>query len=572
MSTNVHPTVRLLEATAACCPFDVEASSDLRLALDFLGRPVAPTVVIQASYVAAVAIGVALSLLALFIPGQFRLVVVLAGVTIGLLTTHTIQAAPQLWATARRTSALGAAPDLVARTVLSMRLSPTPERAADFAARTGDGILGASLANHVRQHRHSGLSGLVAFGDAWADLFPALRRSVALVSAAGNASGHDRERLLDRALSVVMAGTRDQMESFGAQVRTPVTALYAFGVLLPTALVALLPAGSAVGVAVTPLTVVAIYNVALPAVLLGAAAWLLARRPVAFPPPAVTTDQDGVPDRTGLAIALGVGAGGLVAVSASVIAPRWAAVVGAIGIGTGLGMVCYYRPVVSRYDRIRRIEAGLPDALTLISRRVANGRAVETAIEHTGEELDDEIGAVLRAGALRHRQLQISVEEAFLGRDGVLTDVPSPRVRGSVALLALASEEGRPAGTALLALGDHVEDLQAIEREARRSLAHVCQTLQTTGMLFGPLVAGATVALAEGIGGEAFLAERTQSLIWLGGPVGVYVLLLAVILTALATGLTRGLDRELLGYRIGRALCSATGAYLSAYLLVGTLL
>lgn len=572
MSTDAHPAVSLLEATAACCPFDAEASSDLRLALDFLGRPVAPTVVIRASYVTGATVSVVLSLFALLVSGQFRLVVVLAGLTAGLLTTHTIQAVPQLWATARRTSALGAAPDLVARTVLSMRLSPTPERAADFAARTGDGILGASLANHVRQHRHSGLSGLVAFGDAWADLFPALRRSVALVSAAGNASGHDRERLLDRALSVVMAGTRDQMESFGAQVRTPVTALYAFGVLLPTALVALLPAGSAVGIAVTPLTVAAIYNVALPAVLIGAAAWLLARRPVAFPPPAVTTDQDGVPDRTGLAIALGVGAGGLVAVGTSMIAPRWAAVVGAIGVGTGLGLGCYYRPVVSRYDRIRRIEAGLPDALTLIGRRVANGRAVETAIDRTGEELDDEIGAVLRAGALRHRQLQISVEEAFLGRDGVLTDVPSPRVRGSVALLALASEEGRPAGTAVLALGDHVEDLQAIEREARRSLAHVCQTLQTTGMLFGPLVAGATVALAEGIGGEAFLAERTQSLVWLGGPVGVYVLLLAVILTALATGLTRGLDRELLGYRTGRALCSATGAYLIAYLLVGTLL
>jgi len=72
--------------------------------------------------------------------------------------------------------------------------------------------------------------------------------------------------------------------------------------------------------------------------------------------------------------------------------------------------------------------------------------------------------------------------------------------------------------------------------------------------------------------GEEFLAERTQSLVWLGGPVGVYVLLLAVVLTTLATGLTRGLDRELLGYQIGRALCCAAGAYLGAYLLVGTLL
>lgn len=572
MSTNRHPVVGLLDALASAYPWDVEASTELRLALDFLGRPAEPATVIEAGYVAGVAVGIGLSLPALVVPAQFRLVVVLAAVTAGLLTTHTIQSVPKLWATARRTAALGAAPDLVARTVLSMRLSPTPERAADFAARTGDGRLAESLASHVRQSRHTGLAGLVGFGDAWADLFPSLRRSVALVSAAGNATDRDRERLLDRALTVVMEGTRDQMESFGAWVRTPVTALYAFGVLLPTALVALLPAGSAIGVAVTPLTVVAIYNVALPGVLIGASAWLLARRPVAFPPPAITTAQEGVPDRRRLAVAVGLSVAGLAAVGTTFIAPFWSSVVAAVGFGIGSGLWLYYQPVVSQYAYIRRIEESLPDALTLVGRRVANGRAVETAIEHTGEELDNELGAVFRDGALRHRQLQVSVEEAFLGREGVLDTVPSPRVRGSVALLALATRAGRPAGTALLALGEHVEDLQTIEQEARRGLTHVCQTLQTTGMLFGPLVAGATVALAEGIGGEEFLAERTQSLLWLGGPVGLYVLLLAVVLTALATGLTRGLDRELLGYRVGRGLVCATGAYLSAYLLVGTLL
>ncbi|MXR52226.1 type II secretion system protein [Halovenus sp. WSH3] len=553
-------------------PWRAEPSTELRLALDFLGRPVDPAAVVEAGYVAGLVVGFSLSLSAVVVPPQFRAVAVLAAVTVGLLTTHTVQSAPRLLATARRTAALGAAPDLVARTVLSMRLSPTPERAADFAARTGSGVLAASLADHVRQSRHTGLAGFVSFGDAWADLFPSLRRSVALVSAAGNATDRDRERLLDRALTVVMEGTRDQMESFGAWVRTPVTALYAFGVLLPTALVALLPAGSAVGVAVTPLTVVTLYDIALPGVLLGASAWLLANRPVAFPPPAITTDHDGVPDRRRLAVAVSLGVAVCAGVAAGWVTPLWGRVVAASGFGVGVGLWLYYRPVVSQYEHIRRIERSLPDALTLVGRRVANGRAVETAIEHTGEELDDEIGAVFRAGSLRHRQLQIGVEEAFLGRNGVLEAVPSPRVRGSVALLALAAEAGRPAGTALLALGDHVEDLQAIEREAKRGLTHVCQTLKTTGMLFGPLVAGATVALAEGIGGEEFLAEQTQSLVWLGGPVGVYALLLAVVLTGLATGLTRGLDRELLGYQIGRGLVCATGAYLIAYLLVGRLL
>lgn len=572
MTTHAHPLARLLDSLADWYPWEAEASTELQLALDVLGRPVGPQVVVKAGYVAGVVVGLVLGLCALVVPAGFRLAALLGAATAALLTVHAVHTTPKLWATARRTRALGAAPDLVARTVLSMRLTPTPERAAAFAAKTGDGLLTGSLADHVRQHRHTGESGLVAFGESWSELFPSLRRSVSLVSAAGTAADRDRTRLLDRALTVVLEGTRKQMEQFAATVRTPVTALYAFGVLLPTALVALLPAGSAVGIAVTPLTVIAVYDILLPAILFGAAAWLLARRPVAFPPPGVTTSQDGVADRQWLAVAAGVVTGSGAAFAASLLTPGWGPPVAAVGAGVGVALWLYYQPVVSRYERIRNIEASLPDALTLVGRRVANGRAVETAIEQAGTELDDELGAVLLAGARRHRQLQIGVEEAFLGRDGVLADVPSKRVRGSVALLALAAQEGRPAGSALLALGDHVADLRAIEDESKRSLAHVCQTLQTTGILFGPMVAGATVALAGGIGGEQFLAERTQSLIWLGGPVGVYTLALAVVLTALATGLTRGLDRELLGYRIGRALVTATGAYLSSYLLVGTLL
>jgi hypothetical protein len=181
------------------------------------------------------------------------------------------------------------------------------------------------------------------------------------------------------------------------------------------------------------------------------------------------------------------------------------------------------------------------------------------------------MGDVLADGVRQQRQLHVGVHEAFLGRHGVLDTVPSPRVRGSVALLSLAADEGRPAGTALLALAEHVDDLQRIEREARQQLVSVCRTLTNTATVFGPMVAGATVALAGGISGDAVLAGGGTSFGWLGGPVGVYVLLLAVVLTVLSVGLVRGFDRALVGYRVGRALVSATAIYLCSYLLVGTI-
>lgn len=571
-ATRNHPLLQGLESLARLYPEDVDPGEDLRLALDFLDWPISGADVVRAGYVLGVIVGLFCAATTVFLPSKFRVVVLLAAVSLGLLTTHTVHTVPTLWATARRTRALGATPDLVARTVLSMRLSPTPERAASFTARTGEGRLANSLEKHVRQTRHTARSGLAAFGDAWADLFPALRRSVALVTAAGNAPEHDRGRLLDRALTVVMDGTRDQMQSFGAQVRTPATALYAFGVLLPTALVALLPAGGAAGVVVTPLSVVVLYNVVLPGILVGAGIWLLARRPVAFPPPDVTTEQSGVTDWRRLALVVGAFsavAGWLVGTS---ILPSWGPPILAVGLGAGLWLWLRYRPIVSVYGRIRDVEESLPDALSLVGRRVANGRAVETAIDQAADELDGEAGEMLADGATRQRQLQIGVHEAFLGRHGALEQLPSPRVRGSIALLALAAREGRPAGSALLSLAEHVEDLQTIEQEARHSLAHVCRTLQSTGMVFAPMVAGSTVALAEGIGGQTLLGGSGQSLVWLGGPVGVYVLFLAAFLTALATGLTRGLDQSLVGYRAGRALVCAGITYTVSYLLVGILI
>lgn len=561
----------LVAAFARLYPWPVEASEELRDALAFLDWEGQPAEMVRAGYGAGLVVGGAALSLVLLVPPPLRVVTVTFAVAVALGVAHLVHVAPKLAATARRTSALGAAPDLVARAVLSMRLAPTPERAASYAARTSDGVLAANLQNHVRRCRNTAQSGLATFGDTWSDLFPSLRRSFSLITVAGRTPPADRNRLLDRALAVILDGTQDTLQSFAARIRGPVTALYAFGVLLPTALVALLPAAGAAGVVITPPVVVVLYNVLLPALLVAASVWLLAHRPVAFPPPDVSRTHPDVADRRTFTVLAGLAVGVAGWVVAAQLVPAWGPPVAAVGLGCGTALLVANRPVIAVYDYVRAVEDGLSDALELVGRRVANGQAVEAAIEGVADELDGEIASVLADGARQQRQLQVGVHEAFLGRHGVLERVPSPRVRGSVALLALAAEEGRPAGTALLALAEHVDDLQHIEREARQQLVSVCRTLTNTATLFGPMVAGATVALAGAIGGETELASGDGGFLWLGGPVGVYVLLLAAILTTLSVGLVRGFDRSLVGHRVGRALVSATSIYLCTYLVVGAL-
>lgn len=561
----------LLAELAGLYPWPVEPGEEFRRSVDFLDWPLSPADVVRIGYVLGAIATSIFGVVSVVALPDHRFVAGLLACSLGLLTAHAIHSLPGLCATARRTSALGAAPDLVSRAVLSMRLAPTPERAAEFAADSGVGVLANELEGHVDRARHTGTSGLATFGDAWGDLFPSLRRSFALVEAAGRTPAADRDQLLDRAIAVVLDGTRDGMQEYANAIRSPTSALYAFGVLLPMALVALLPAGGAVGLAVTPPLVVALYDVVLPLILVAAGARLLARRPLAFPPPNVTTDHPDVSDPTRWALLAGVATAALAWVVCSWLFPPWGPPLAATGFGAGLVLVIRFRPVVDVYERIRDLEAGLSDALALIGRRVANGHAVETAVAATADELDGEMGDVLAAGVRRQRQLKVGVHDAFLGRHGALATFPSARVRGSFALLSLAADEGRPAGGALLSLAEHVDDLQKIEREARYSVATVCRTLRSTAMVFGPIVAGATVGLAGSMSEQDALPGGEASLVWLGGPVGLYVLVLAVLLTALATGLTRGFDRSLVGYRVGTSLLTATAVYLIAYLLVGVI-
>jgi hypothetical protein len=147
-------------------------------------------------------------------------------------------------------------------------------------------------------------------------------------------------------------------------------------------------------------------------------------------------------------------------------------------------------------------------------------------------------------------------------------------------MLALAASEGDSAGDVLVVAGDHLRALQQIEAEARRELAAVTGTLANTAVLFGPLVGGVTVSMVSGIptdakataGGAVGSGAAAFGTAALGQAVGVYVLSLAVLLTALSTALEYGVDRSLIGYRVGIALPTATGAYIAAVVTAGAVL
>ena len=556
--SGTAPEHRAVAALARLAPWSPERDTELERALAFLNWQ------IEAKRLQRAGDGAGVATAALVALAGLGLGLATLGVGLGLAGGATVAGAarflPRGLATTRRTRTLGQAPGLVSRAVLRMRLSPSPERAAAFAAETGRGRLADSLAAHVDRASGTGRTGLATFADEWAEWFPALRRALTLVESAAGARPDQRGRALDSALSVTLAGTRETMATFAASVRGPAMALYAFGVLLPLALVGLVPALGTVGVDIPLAAVVVAYDLVLPAGVVVASGWLLARRPVGFPPTAVPRSHPEVPDGPGRALLAGVVAGAVGWVCAGRFVAPWTAWLVGPAYALGAALFVRYRPTRTVRERVRAVERDLPDALALVGREVSRGRAVETAMAEAADLLTSPTGEVLAEATRTQRRLKTGVRESLLGEYGALATVPSERTRSAAELLALAASEGRPAGPALVAMADHLDDLQGVERTVRRELRQVTSTLSNTATVFGPLVGGATVTLAERMGSSGPLSGGLPPGP-LGLAVGAYVLALAVVLTTLATGLERGLDRSTAGYRVGRALPTAATVF-----------
>jgi hypothetical protein len=558
----------------------VDPTPRLRGALSNLGVPVAAEVVVRAGWGAGLLAGSA-AVAACSLAGLGALVAAPVALAVILAVVHGVHELPEAVDAVERRRALGRAPDLVARIALRLHVEPALEPAVAFAADASDDPLADALAAHARRTGRFDRA-LAAFAAAHATDAPGLRRACHLLASAPDAPPGDRGRRIDRAFTAVLDGTRDRLRAYTTGLSGPVNALYAFGVLLPLALVAVLPAAGAAGFPASLTVVVAIYDVVLPLVLMAATAWVLANRPVAFPPPRVPRDHPCVPDRRWPALAAGVVAGAVVLVGVlalgdvgvSSFVPRWLAPV--LGAAVGLGVAAHRLTVGAAgvRDRALAVEDGLVDAAYAVGRRVANGDAVEDALAAGADVPGDTGAAFADAVGVQHR-LGVGPRAAFLGEHGALADLPGERVRAVVDLLALAAAQGAPAGRAVVAVADHLEDLRAVERACRDDLAAVTNTLRSTGRGFGPLVGGATVALADGLATPgSLLGDAPGTSVdpgALGLAVGAYVLALAGILAVLAVVLESGLDRVAVGREVAVALPTAGVAFTAGVVLTGAL-
>jgi hypothetical protein len=461
----------------------------------------------------------------------------------------------------RRRRAVGTAPDLVAFAILQLTLTPSLERAADFATDAVEGRLSRSL----RAHRLATVSGeraFRAFATEWASLDRSLKRAVTLMAVAVDAPPDRREETLEAALDAVLEGARERVVEFSTAIRGPAMGIYAFGVMLPLALVGLLPVLASAGGGVSTIALGIVYDLLIPIGLAGSGLWLWGRRP------AVT---DAAFD-TGLltharprdALVAGSGAAVLAVLGSRLLAPSWSTPIVGVGTGVGTALFVALQPVLEAEQRLDRLEDRLPDALSIVGQRLGEGEPIETTIAAVADRFDGPLGDLFERARTRQRQSGEPMSVVFLGESGLLTAVPSQRVRAGVGLAMTAGEYGAPGGETLHAVGSYLDELLGVERAARRELSQTTSTLRQTAVVFAPAIAGVTVALATGMKAVEGTANALD-VAALGQVIGVYVLLLGAVLPSLSVVLARGFDPVRMGYQSGIALSVAAVVYPLAF-------
>lgn len=534
-------------------------------------------------------------------------VIIITTVLIPVTVLFYLSEYPKIQAKFIKIRSLGDIPEILSYIVMSMKLVSNMELAISFAAENSSRPLANDMRKliwdmHVRVYSSMD-DALIAFANQWGRNSEYFKRALHLVKSSTNEPDEaQRVITLNKSLDIVLEGTRKMMEGFAARLKTPTYILYSIFILIPLALVALLPALTIVGVHIEPVILILIYDLILPIITFAYAQYILLQRPATFPPPRIPDEHPRLVNIryrknlvmvVSLIVAVCISAsgfmwlslgnpGGIISTGAmdgyiSVFFPFIWGITAFITIYT-LGV---YTPYKNIRDEIKEIESQFADALFVLGRRITEGRSPEWAFMQTAQTMKGSlIGETFEDVARNLSILRTTLIGAIFDKEyGAFRNIYSERVHTTMHLFTKSVYKSHTAaGIAIVKLADHLKELQEVEENIKRSLYDVTSTMRSTAILFAPLIGGITLALSEVIQkileNIAHEASKLPDDIGMGAimedvgsgmeqsispdvfmfSIGFYMIILVVILVRFAGGIEYGEDKAQFMYDLGSVL------------------
>ncbi|HIH73894.1 MAG TPA: hypothetical protein HA306_00925 [Methanosarcina sp.] len=497
-------------------------------------------------------------------------------------------------------SSLGDIPEILSYIIMSMKLVPNLEHAVLFAARNSEKPLATDLKKltwDLNLRIYSSMDdALLSFADLWGRNSEYFKRSLHLIKSS-TAEPDEAQRVitLNRALDISLEGTESLMEVFAAKLKTPSYVLYSIFILIPLALVALLPAVTVVGIKPKITDLILLYDFVFPLLAAVYSEYILMQRPVAFIPSKIPDSHPDLADikqkkrfalLTGALVCLltaplgyfllAFGNPGEIVSTTPLGGYLLPALPLIVGGTAGLSIYFYSSsiPYKKIRDRIKQMEQEFADSLFVLGRRISEGKAPEEAFAHTARTMEgSKIGEAYEEISMNLLSMRTNLKDAIFDKEfGAFRHVYSERIRNTMLLFTESVHKNHEAaGASIIKLADHLKELSAVEERIRRSLYDVTSTMRTTAAVFAPLIAGITLALSEvitkilnqvaervsrvpadlsgmpvEITPEAFSQSISPDQFLLA--IGVYIIIISAILTRFAGAIEYGGERAQLKY------------------------
>jgi len=455
-------------------------------------------------------------------------------------------------------------PAVIGAMTMSMQIQPSMENGLLFAIQHNNGTLSMRLKEVLwKPLSRSGTSLTSSFLDFSASLGEeneSLRQSLHLImSSTCERTKEGVDRLLDKANMVILSGIRDSVDKYVASLSAPTMVLFALGVLLPVMLFSLVPlisVGTSFNISETgmeegtgpgvPMSMLGLLLL----VVFPISSFVHARSIIARSPLQTFRENDIIIDRNGIAF-LFIWLSTIVIVLLVNLGDYFSYfMLFALVLPPSMFLCIFLRKNHTAQRKKVETERDFVRAIFQIGSRMASGSSFEAALENTsrskeGSEFSEIVDLVLyRAKMSRSSLREILMDELYSQGIGSM-------LCGAVRTIVECSEKNpKGAGQVAMNLAQYLSDLNSCEIKIEERLKSLVDMMQSTSMVFAPIVLGITSSLIGLIAefGNSSSELITQTTLM----VGIYVVQLVAVMSYFTVFLLGHKTWKEVGYEFGR--------------------
>jgi hypothetical protein len=520
---------------------------------------------------------------------------------------------------------IGQGPLAMLYLVIAMEVTPNLESSVAFAAKNMPNPLGRIfklLLWLVETRKMPDMEASINwYSQKVKEWAPHFAEGLYLIAGSMREAGEMRTRTLEKAITVVLDGTKKIMEDFARGLSLPVMATNAFGIMLPVLMLVMLPIIS-VFVSTTSVgpAMFIIYDFILPLFLATIIIYILGKRPgslteihykkTRFKVKMFGKEFNALPLMIITAFIFGISQlaiiGGNFSVLSSVVkndsaAPSVMTVpfVLAVGIPLGLYYASWARENQEIKKRIDSLEREFSSALYQLGNVMSQGVPLEQALEDVSSRMKGSETEIFFSTIVnRVKTLGWPVERVlFEEKYGIMKNIPSNLIKNIMLVVLRSAEKGpKSASMTSISISRYLKVMQEVKDKINDMLSDSVSSIRFQGMILIPIITGTVVGLGEitsnlliqigrqinsltsmgSIAGAGYMSEflniqGTLQPSFLQLVVGIYVLLSCIILGIFTGGLEEGWDKMSMYSNVGSTTLWGSIIYVLTVVFVATI-